>query len=525
MNTFSPDYNENKINNILLSLSKEISSFSNLKNPSINLKKRREFFIKELEDLTFDASRHNISIKTIELSKKLFQEMKTNQFLEAMWSGKVVNITENRQAIHPALRGSRDSFFPKDIMNEVSKQKKQMLKIAEGVRNGNIKSHSGKKYTSVLAIGIGGSDLGPRMSVKALTPFKSNIDVRFVSNIDPSDLINVTADLDPSKTLIIVSSKTFTTVETLANAKAAFNWLAKNIGEIGAKNQQYAITSNFDNAKKFGFDATKILLFSEWVGGRTSIWSSVGLPLAISIGEKLFKEFLLGGYSVDKHMKNEMTNSIPSLMAVLGYIHRNQLGAGSHCIIPYDANLSYFPSYLQQLEMESNGKSVSIKGDYIKSSSVPVVWGLVGTDAQHSFFQMLHQGTDKIPLDILVARESAYADKNKDIIERHRMLVANALGQVEALHKGSKNISKHKNFDGGRSISLISYNKLTPYTLGSLIAIYEYKVIVQSTLWRVNPFDQFGVELGKKYANNLIEGNETIFTNEPNKLENFLNLK
>ena len=180
MNTFSPDYNENKINKILLSLSKEISSFSNLKNPSINLKKRREFFIKELDDLTFDASRHNISIETIKLSKKLLQEMKTNQFLEAIWSGKVVNITENRQALHPALRGSRDSFFPKDIMNEVTKQKKQMLKIAEGVRNGNIKSHSGKKYTSVLAIGIGGSDLGPRMSVKALPPFKSNIAVRFV---------------------------------------------------------------------------------------------------------------------------------------------------------------------------------------------------------------------------------------------------------------------------------------------------------------------------------------------------------
>ena len=269
MNTYSPDFNENKINNILLSLSKEISSFSNLKNLSINLKKRREFFIKELDDLTFDASRHNISIETIKLSKKLLQEMKTNQFLEAIWSGKVVNITENRQALHPALRGSRDSFFPKDIMNEVTKQKKQMLKIAEGVRNGNIKSHSGKKYTSVLAIGIGGSDLGPRMSVKALTPFKSNIDVRFVSNIDPSDLINVTADLDPSKTLIIVSSKTFTTIETLTNAKAAFNWLAKNIGEIGAKNQQYAVTSNFDNAKIFGFDTTKILLFFR-VGRRTN---------------------------------------------------------------------------------------------------------------------------------------------------------------------------------------------------------------------------------------------------------------
>ena len=261
MNTFSPDYNENKINNILLSLSKEISSFSNLKNPSINLKKRREFFIKELEDLTFDASRHNISIKTIELSKKLLQEMKTNQFLEAMWSGKVVNITENRQALHPALRGSRDSFFPKDIMNEVTKQKKQMLKIAEGVRNGNIKSHSGKKYTSVLAIGIGGSDLGPRMSVKALTPFKSNIDVRFVSNIDPSDLINATADLDPSRTLIIVSSKTFTTIETLTNAKAAFEWLAKNIGEIGAKSQQYAITSNFDNAKIF----KNVIIMNSWI--------------------------------------------------------------------------------------------------------------------------------------------------------------------------------------------------------------------------------------------------------------------
>ncbi len=245
--------------------------------------------------------------------------------------------------------------------------------------------------------------------------------------------------------------------------------------------------------------------------------------MAIAIGEKKFNDFLSGGYSIDKHMKQKMINSIPSLMAILGYIQRNYIGSSSQCIVPYDVNLSLLPSYLQQLEMESNGKNISKSGDFINSASVPVIWGQVGTDSQHSFFQLLHQGSDKIPIDILVARSSSYNDKN--ITDRHRMLVANALGQSEALFRGKANKIKFKNFAGTRSVSLISYNKLTPYRLGSLIAIYEYKVIIQSALWRINPFDQFGVELGKEFANALLKEDNNTSDIDPELLNNFLKLK
>ena len=524
MEFYTPEYNEKKIKELELALSKEVLATKNFIDLSeIETSTREKFLVKNMGDLTFDASRHCISIQAIEIAKKIFDEVKAKEFLEAIWSGKVVNKTENRRALHPALRAPKGSFFPTSISDEVHAQRETLFKVSESIRKGELRSFSGEKYNSLLALGIGGSDLGPRMAVKALSPYTGSIDLRFVSNIDPAELSNQIHDLDPKNTLVIVSSKTFTTLETISNANAAFNWMAKSISEDGAKFQRLAVTANTNNAKNYGLKDNQIIKFSNWVGGRNSIWSSVGLPLAIAIGQKKFEEFLAGGFSADNHVKDEMINSIPSLMAILGYIHRNYIGSSSHCIVPYDTNLSYFPSYLQQLEMESNGKSVSINDDFIKSHSAPVIWGLVGTDSQHSFFQMLHQGSDNIPVDIMVARSSTYESEN--ITQRHRMLVANALGQAEALFRGKKNKIKHKNFDGNRSVSLISYNKLSPYRLGSLIAIYEYKVIIQAALWKINPFDQFGVELGKEFANALINNEKNSFGIKTDTLDKFLKLK
>ena len=447
METFDPKYNEDKIKELEILLSNEVISLKdNLNFSADELSFREKELVQNLDDLTFDASRHCIPSKSIGIVKKILTEVKASEFLEAIWSGKIVNNTENRRAMHPALRAPKDSFFPSEISNEVHDQRKKMLKMSESIRNGELRSSTDEKYSSILAIGIGGSDLGPRMTVKALKPFSDNLEIRFISNIDPGELINQVHDLKPSKTLVIVSSKTFTTLETLTNADAVFNWMMESIGEEGAKNQRIAITESITNAKHYGFKNEQILNFCDWVGGRTSIWSSVGFPLAIAIGEKKFNDFLSGGYSIDKHMKQKMINSIPSLMAILGYIQRNYIGSSSQCIVPYDVNLSLLPSYLQQLEMESNGKNISKSGDFINSASVPVIWGQVGTDSQHSFFQLLHQGSDKIPIDILVARSSSYNDKN--ITGRHRMLVANALGQSEALYRGKANKIKFKHFFG-----------------------------------------------------------------------------
>ena len=524
MEFYTPKYNEEKIEELELALSKEVIKTRNFIHLSGAKKTNREkFLLKNIGDLTFDATRHCISDKAIEIAKQIFDEVKTKNFLEAIWSGSVVNKTESRQALHPALRAPKKSFFPTSISNEVHVQREKLFKVSESIRNGKLRSFSGEKYTSLLVLGIGGSDLGPRMAVKALSSLSRSINVSFVSNIDPSELSSQILHLNPKKSLVIISSKTFTTLETISNANAAYEWMSKCIGEDAAKFQRLGVTANINNAKNLGLKDNQIIGFSNWVGGRYSIWSGVGLPLAISIGQKHFEDFLDGGFSIDTHVKEDINNSIPSLMAMLGYIHRNYIGSSSHCIVPYDSNLAYLPSYLQQLEMESNGKSVSINGDFIESHSAPVIWGLVGSDSQHSFFQMLHQGSDKIPIDIMVARKSVHEDES--IKKRHRILVANALGQAEALFRGNKNKIKHKNFDGSRSVSLISYNKLTPFRLGSLIAIYEYKVLIQAALWKINPFDQFGVELGKKFANALINNEKNTFGIKTDTLNKFLKLK
>ena len=481
-------------NNILKEVEKSLySSFQSDQKLSIKNfksdKNRYKEFIQNLNDITFDYTRHHISLKTLENA------------------GEIVNKSERRAALHPALRLKIEDNFSEEIINTVIKQKNKMFEFAEKVRNGKIKSAHGKKYEIILSIGIGGSDLGPKMTVNALKYFSNGPRVIFISNVDPSELKFNLSKINAESTLVIVSSKSFSTSETMLNSNAALDWLTKNIGKNNALKQRVAITSNLKNALKEGFKEEQIFLFDEWVGGRTSIWSSIGLPLVISIGSKEFENFLTGARQVDIHVKKQPINSIPCTMALLSYIQRNYFEASSQAIIPYDSNLEFFPSYLQQLEMESNGKSVKNDGKFLTKPSSPVIWGGIGTDAQHSFFQMLHQGLEKIPIDILLSRKPVF-DATKDELIRHRVLAANALAQCEALSVGSKNNNKNLNFFGGRSVSLLSYNKLNPHTLGSLIALYEHKVMFLAGLWEINPFDQFGVELGKEYAKSILNNKE-----------------
>ena len=519
MKSFFIDYDEKKIQEAEYALKENIINTNN-----IDLKEadRPTFLIKQLNDITFDASRHQISLNTLKKAHSLAKLMGVNEWVEAIFNGEIVNKTEGKPALHAALRTTRFKLFSSNITKEVMEQRNKLFSFAEKIRKGELLSSNGKPYSSVIAIGIGGSDLGPRMAVKALSPFADGPEIRFVSNIDPAELKYATKNLNPSTTLLIVSSKTFKTIETLSNASAALNWMSKEIGEESAKKQRIAITSKVENAIEADFKKEQILYFSDWVGGRTSIWSSVGLPIVLSIGLENFEGFLDGGNIIDKHINENVQNSIPCLMALLGYIQRKYFNSSTQAIIPYDSNLSLLPSYLQQLEMESNGKGVSMEGKFLSDPCVPVIWGASGTDAQHSFFQMLHQGLEKIPIDILLARTPSLDFNDSNTIKRHRILAANALAQCEALSKGRKSEVPHKNFIGDRSVTLMTYNRLTPSMLGSIIAIYEYKVCIQAAMWRINPFDQFGVELGKELAEALLSGNESKAGMENGALEKLL---
>ena len=499
-------------NNILKAVEKSLySSFLSDQKLSIKIfksdKNRNINFKKNLNDITFDYSRHHVSLKTLENAKRLAEVKKLNNWINSIFSEEIVNKSEWRAALHPALRLNSEDYFSKEITNTVIKQKNKMFDFAEKVRNGKIKSPQGVKYETVLSIGIGGSDLGPKMTVNALKYFSNGPRIIFVSNVDPSELKFKLDSLNPESTLVIVSSKSFSTSETMLNSKATLNWLTKKVGQNNALKQRIAITSNIKNALKEGFEKDQIFLFDEWVGGRTSIWSSIGLPLVISIGSKEFENFLMGARQVDIHVKKQPIESIPCTMALLSFIQRNYFRTSSQAIIPYDSNLEFFPSYLQQLEMESNGKNIKNDGEFVTEPTSPVIWGGIGTDAQHSFFQMLHQGFEKIPIDILLSRRPVFQATEDELI-RHRVLAANALAQCESLSEGSLNKDKNLNFFGGRSVSLLSYNKLDPFTLGSILALYEHKVMFLAALWGINPFDQFGVELGKKYAKSILNKNE-----------------
>jgi glucose-6-phosphate isomerase len=479
-------------------------------------------FQAQLDDLLFDFSKQRVFDDTLAALLSLAAAAEVEAKRDAMFAGQIVNPTEHRAALHTALRNLRlapVTVDGHDFAPDIAAERGKMLAFAADVREGRARGSLGQPFTDVVNIGIGGSDLGPAMATKALTPFaQPQLRSHFVSNVDGADLYDTIRGLDPARTMFIVSSKTFTTQETMTNARSARAWLAAALGEAAVGDHFAAVSTALPKVHEFGIEADKVFGFWDWVGGRYSVWSSIGLPLAIAIGPENFTQFLHGGHDVDDHFRTAPpAQNIPMLMGLLSVWNRNVLGHATQAVIPYDQRLLRFPAYLQQLQMESNGKGVEIDGTPAPESTGAVVWGEPGTNGQHAFFQLLHQGTEIVPVDFLVAAKPTNADKL-----HHDLLLANCFAQGEALMRGrtaveakaqllaagmaeaeAARLAPHKRFSGSRPTSTLLYRELTPRTLGRLIAIYEHKVFTEAAIWDINPFDQWGVELGKELASRL----------------------
>jgi glucose-6-phosphate isomerase len=475
-----------------------------------------------LDDLLFDYSKQRVTKAVLDRLVDLARVADVEGKREAMFRGDPINSTEHRAALHTALRnlsGQPVEVAGKNVMPEIIAERAKVAAFANGVREGRIRGALGQPMTNVINIGIGGSDLGPAMATKALAPYAApQLHCHFVSNVDGADIGDTLRGLDPSRTLFIISSKTFTTQETMTNAASARAWIAGALGEAAVGDHFAAVSTQLDKVAAFGIEAGHVFGFWDWVGGRYSVWSSIGLPLVIAIGPQQFEQFLAGGQDVDQHFrKAPIEENIPMLMGLISVWNRNVLGHASQAIIPYDQRLGRFPAYLQQLQMESNGKSVKLDGDPATSATGAVIWGEPGTNGQHAFFQLLHQGTEIVPVDFLIAAVPTNAD-----LHHHDLLVANCFAQGEALMRGRSTaeaerinrglglspeqaalLAPHKTFSGSRPSSTLLYAKLTPRALGRLIALYEHKVFVEAAIWDINPFDQWGVELGKELASRL----------------------
>ena len=475
-----------------------------------------------LDDLTFDYSKQRVTDETLRLLGDLARAADFDTRRAALFAGEAVNLTEGRAVLHMALRnrsGTPMRAQGQDVMPDVIAVREKVAAFAEAVRSGAIRGARGDVFTDVVNIGIGGSDLGPAMAARALAPYaKPGLRTHFVSNVDGADIGDTLKSLDLAKTLFIVSSKTFTTQETMTNAQSARKAVAAALGEAAVADHFAAVSTKLDLVAKFGIKPDRIFGFWDWVGGRYSIWSSIGLALVIAIGADGFADFLRGAEDVDAHFQRApIESNIPALMGLVGVWNHNVWGYETLAVIPYDQRLGRFSAYLQQLEMESNGKSVTREGLPADMDTAPVIWGEAGTNGQHAFFQMLHQGTQIVPIDFLVAAEPTDADPH-----HHALLVANCLAQSQAMMLGRSRaeveallrkqgmaenavakLAPHKVFAGDRPSSTLMYKSLTPRALGRLIALYEHKVFTQSVIWDINAFDQWGVELGKEMANDL----------------------
>jgi glucose-6-phosphate isomerase len=473
-------------------------------------------------DLLFDYSKHRVTETTLGLLIDLARAAGIETRRTALFAGEPVNITEHRPALHMALRNlsGRPMFAGgHDVMPEVLAERAKMEAFAEAIRNGDVKTARGARFTDIVNIGIGGSDLGPAMAVRALAPFvPDHLRLHTVANVDGADLGGTLKLVPLETTLFIICSKTFTTLETMTNAATARKAVAERLGEAAVADHFCAVSTQLDKIAAFGIRSDRVFGFWDWVGGRYSIWSSIGLLLAIGIGKEKFEKFLRGGQDIDTHfLEAPLDRNIPVLMALLGIWYRDFWGFAAHAVIPYDQRMARFPAYLQQLEMESNGKSVDLSGRRLDWQTCPVIFGEPGTNGQHAFFQMLHQGTEIVPVDFLAAAQPLDADPS-----HHQLLFANCLAQSQALMQGrsieevtemlrTQNLSPeaiaalapHKVFEGNRPSSTFLYKKLSPRVLGQLIALYEHKVFVQGVIWNINSFDQWGVELGKELANKL----------------------
>jgi glucose-6-phosphate isomerase len=456
-----------------------------------------------LDDLLIDFSKEKLDQQALAALLTLARETQVEAKRDAMFAGDPVNTTENRPALHMALRGGAGAHVPVggvDIMPEVNATRDRFLAFAEDVRSGTVASASGAQFTDVVGIGIGGSSLGPEMATRALTPWHDGPRLHFVSNVDGAHLADTLRDLDPARTLVIVASKTFTTQETMTNASSARSWLAGALGADAGRHMAAAST-NLEATRAFGIDDSRVFGFWDWVGGRYSVWSSIGLPLAIAVGAGNFRAMLAGACGMDEHFRTApMEQNLPALLGLIGVWRRNAMGCPATAVIPYDQRLARFPAYLQQLEMESNGKRVTRDGEPVSMATGTLIWGEPGTNAQHSFFQLLHQGTDIIPVDFLLG-----AEPQRGLSGHHAQLAANAFAQSAALAFGRAGEQPaHRAFPGDRPSTMILYRRLDPETLGRLIALQEHKVFVQAAVWDINPFDQWGVELGKSLAEDLL---------------------
>ena len=481
---------------------------------------RFEKFSLRFRDMLFDFSKNRITEESVGLLVRLAEEAGLRQWIDAMFRGEHINNTEDRAVLHVALRNRSNRPIlvdGRDVMPDVNRVLVRMRKFSTDVRSGKWKGYSGKTICDVVNIGIGGSDLGPAMVAEALRPYSdSTLRAHFVSNIDAADLMGVLRNVDPERTLFIVASKTFTTQETLTNARTARDWLVSHLGEDKAVVRHFvALSTNTQAVADFGIDVDNMFEFWDWVGGRYSLWSAIGLSIAIYVGMDNFEKLLDGAYDMDEHFRTTpFEQNIPIIMALLGIWYGNFFGAETHAILPYYQYLRRFPDYFQQGDMESNGKSVTHDGQPVDYSTGPVIWGAPGTNGQHAFFQLLHQGTRMIPADFLAPVET-----HNPVGEHHAILLANFLAQTEALMRGKTaeearcelqaeglndaeitRLLPHKVFAGNRPTNTILFRKLTPRVLGSLIAMYEHKIFVQGVIWNINSFDQWGVELGKQLA-------------------------
>lgn len=469
--------------------------------------KRFHDFSFAIPGITIDFTRHAITRETLKLLADLARAVDVPGWRDKMVSGAVVNGSENRSALHIALRAPKDYHVQSegiDVMPEVHETLARMKTLVETIHSGARKGSTGNKIKSIVNIGIGGSDLGPRMVVRALRPYHiPDVGVHFVSNVDAADLVSILDQCDPETTLFMVASKTFTTLETMMNANTARQWLTSALGEKATKDHFIALSSNAAAAAAFGIDRENIFAFGDWVGGRYSLWSAIGLSIAFAVGFNNFQKLLDGGHAMDQHfITAPLEKNGPVLLALLGVWHRNFEDTMAQAVLSYSQDLALFTPWLQQLDMESSGKSVTRDNERVTYPTGMVIFGTPGTDCQHSFFQLIHQGTDIIPCEFIAAIEPNHSYKN-----HQRALLANMVAQAESLMQGrslkESGNDPARSFDGNRPSSLILLDKLDPFNLGQLLALYEHKIFVQSCLWNINSFDQWGVELGKVIAKQI----------------------
>jgi len=466
---------------------------------------RGERLTAEAAGLYLDYSKNRLTDETLALLLALAETSGVRARIDAMFAGEKINVTENRPVLHIALRAPRTASIVvdgEDVIPQVHAVLDRMTDFATRVRTGAWTGFTGRRIRNVVNVGIGGSDLGPAMAYEALRhESQRELTCRFVSNVDGADFVEATRDLEPAETLFVVASKTFTTLETLTNARTARAWLLRALGDERAVARHFvAVSTNAAEVRKFGIDPDNMFPFWDWVGGRYSMWSAIGLSLMLAIGPDGFRAMLGGAHELDRHFRTApFDRNLPVLLALIGFWYDDFFGAETYAVLPYSQYLARLPAYLQQLDMESNGKSVDVGGRAVDYQTGPIVWGAAGTNGQHAFYQLLHQGTKLVPADFI-----GFCQPLDDVGDHHTLLAANLFAQTEALAFGRTAPDPARSFEGNRPSNTILADRLTPATLGALVALYEHKIFVQGALWAINSFDQWGVELGKVLAMRIV---------------------